>query len=509
MRNLLLPPVILLLSSWRAARAQKCQPITHEMCIDLPYNLTSFPNMVGEENYKDASESISTYKALLSVVCSEQLKFFLCSVYFPMCNEKIAQSIGPCRPLCLSVKEKCLPVLEGFGFSWPDAIRCEKFPLENNRDKMCMKGPNEEGTIQHEKPVELFDETNDKLVARHCTIDEVFVKKSGKCVPLCTGTQRIAQVERDAATKLLLFLASCSVILTLLSTFIVIISRFGALNTIADVSLFFASVSFAVSAVVYIFSISFREQVSCTDYTHHLLFVIGGLSHVPCSSVGSLIYYSSTCGRFWWLLLCFTWNRATRTSQMLEEATSRIHMLVWGIPLGPLMLALLAMSISANPLTGICMVGASSNATDWIFNFMRELILFVVCTFALTADCCRLLGSDFSEVNSFAGIIAAFYPISALFYMLSFVNEAAQPAVSTYSKTFNIVSSLKFSFDLVLSLIITTLCFIYFLSRISKSPNSKASKEGYQPAVPNLPQPAIPVAARSNTYASTFRTNMI
>ncbi|CAL2030135.1 unnamed protein product [Caenorhabditis brenneri] len=503
--------------------AQRCQRVDHEMCADLPYNLTSFPNLVGEESYKDASESILTYKPLLSVVCSEQLKFFLCSVYFPMCNEKLAHPIGPCRPLCLSVQEKCLPVLESFGFSWPEVIRCDKFPLENNREKMCMKGPNEQGAIQDEKAKyaaeerDNNDDENDKQRAiadrlnGKCPQDEVFLNRSMKCVPLCSNPQKVGQTDRESSSRLLLFLSLSSVILTILSVFIVGLSfyfrRLEMLNSLPETAMFFSCIAFCTTSAIYIVSVSFKDQfqISCTDYTHHLLFVVGGLSHVPCSTVASLIYYSATCSRLWWLLICFSWNKATRTANILDDSRTRVIMLILGIPLAPLMLALLAKAVAANPLTGLCFIGAASSGTDWFFNFCRELILFLISSIALSSACCRLLGSDDQEVNGFAGVIAAVYPIAALFYMLSFINDATQPNLML-DRSFNAVSATKFSFDLLLSFIMCGFCLVYLLFKIARS-SSKVSKEGYQPAVPKLPQPAIPGSVRSNTYASTFRTN--
>lgn len=51
---------------------------------------------------------------------SLSVQFFLCSVYVPMCTDKVPIPIGPCGSMCLSVKRKCLPVLHEFGFIWPE-----------------------------------------------------------------------------------------------------------------------------------------------------------------------------------------------------------------------------------------------------------------------------------------------------------------------------------------------------------------------------------------------------
>lgn len=51
---------------------------------------------------------------------SVHLQFFLCSVYVPMCTDKVPIPIGPCSSMCISVKKRCFPVLHEFGFIWPE-----------------------------------------------------------------------------------------------------------------------------------------------------------------------------------------------------------------------------------------------------------------------------------------------------------------------------------------------------------------------------------------------------
>uniref|UniRef100_A0A1I7WXR3 Frizzled domain-containing protein n=1 Tax=Heterorhabditis bacteriophora TaxID=37862 RepID=A0A1I7WXR3_HETBA len=149
------------------------------------------------------------------------------------------------------------------------------------------------------------------------------------------------------------------------------------------------------------------EVISCTDYSSHLLFVIGDLPHIPCSSVASLLYYFGTAGRLWWLILCYTWNYQTTNT--------------------------------------------GSIILDGVFNLFRDFVLVFACSLPLLFGCFTMLNSPQDQFS--AGLVGVLYPVAALFYI-----------------------------------------------------SPVGNKHGYQPAVPRIPQPTIPVSIRShNTYASAQR----
>lgn len=89
-----------------------CEPIGVELCMGLGYNMTGMPNLGGNDAQQDADYSLKSFTPLIQYGCSQQLKLFLCSVYVPMCTEKVANPIGPCRGLCESVRSRCYPVLQ-------------------------------------------------------------------------------------------------------------------------------------------------------------------------------------------------------------------------------------------------------------------------------------------------------------------------------------------------------------------------------------------------------------
>lgn len=79
----------------------KCEPITIPICMDIPYNLTIMPNMLGHTQQNEAGHEVHQFAPLVKIDCSPDLQFFLCLVYVPLCTI-LDQPIPPCRSLCES-----------------------------------------------------------------------------------------------------------------------------------------------------------------------------------------------------------------------------------------------------------------------------------------------------------------------------------------------------------------------------------------------------------------------
>ncbi|KAM8825952.1 uncharacterized protein ACB058_019405 [Synchiropus picturatus] len=106
-----------------------CQAITVSLCRDLPYTETLLPNVRGHHTQEEVHQEVSQFFSLVKVQCSAHLKTFLCSVYTPECVS--GQARPPCRTLCEQARSDCSPILNKFGFQWPDALRCEAFTTES------------------------------------------------------------------------------------------------------------------------------------------------------------------------------------------------------------------------------------------------------------------------------------------------------------------------------------------------------------------------------------------
>lgn len=63
----------------------RCEPITVPMCRNLAYNMTSMPNQFEHSTQSEAAAEAHQFWALVEFNCAPELKFFLCSMYTPIC----------------------------------------------------------------------------------------------------------------------------------------------------------------------------------------------------------------------------------------------------------------------------------------------------------------------------------------------------------------------------------------------------------------------------------------
>lgn len=105
----------------------KCEKITIPLCKDIQYNETIMPNLLNHMKQDDAGLEVHQFFPLVKVQCSKQLKFFLCTMYVPVCTV-LEDAIPPCRSLCNEARTGCESLMNKFGFEWPETLRCDQFP---------------------------------------------------------------------------------------------------------------------------------------------------------------------------------------------------------------------------------------------------------------------------------------------------------------------------------------------------------------------------------------------
>lgn len=181
------------------ASVRTCEPIKVAMCKNIGYNATGMPNLARHTLQADADVTLQTFSPLVQYGCSSQLHLFLCAVYVPMCTDKVALPIGPCRGLCESVYARCYPVLRGFGFPWPAELDCSLFPAENNHEHMCMEGPGERTPAVGTVPLDGGVSGQGACRRLVHSSSWVWVRGSGRCAQFCDAEVLWEASERKAA----------------------------------------------------------------------------------------------------------------------------------------------------------------------------------------------------------------------------------------------------------------------------------------------------------------------
>ena len=139
----------------------RCEPITIPLCNDIQYNMTIMPNLLNHQKQEDAGLEVHQFFPLVKVQCSKDLKFFLCSMYAPVCTV-LENPIPPCRKLCVSARNGCESLMNKFGFKWPESLRCENFPEQG----LCV-GENSSEPVEPSRP----SITPSPAVPRNRTVD--------------------------------------------------------------------------------------------------------------------------------------------------------------------------------------------------------------------------------------------------------------------------------------------------------------------------------------------------
>ncbi|VDD97599.1 unnamed protein product [Enterobius vermicularis] len=122
---------------------KRCEPIQIPLCADSRYKYTFFPNPIVQADLQSLKTQADHFKPLLRMACHPHLKFFVCSVFAPMCPEQMPRAVTSCRSLCEEVRRDCSGVLNNYSIDWPESLNCSKFP---ESPELCMSPKSSEKT---------------------------------------------------------------------------------------------------------------------------------------------------------------------------------------------------------------------------------------------------------------------------------------------------------------------------------------------------------------------------
>ncbi|KAK7071108.1 hypothetical protein SK128_012839, partial [Halocaridina rubra] len=137
--------VIVISTGVSRVESQYCQPITIPECQNISYNMTIMPNFFNHSSQERASCAMQEMLSHFKYECSPDLKFFLCTLYAPVCTI-LDIPLPPCRTFCRTIKLNCGRTLRKFDFSWPHQIRCSSFPPEG---ELCVAPSTPTPLLQH------------------------------------------------------------------------------------------------------------------------------------------------------------------------------------------------------------------------------------------------------------------------------------------------------------------------------------------------------------------------
>lgn len=417
--------VCLICSTFASETVRSCEPIKSSMCRTVGYNVTGMPNLADHLDQEDAMLQLQTFTPLIQYGCSSRLKFFLCSVYVPMCTEKVITPIGPCRPLCESVRDRCKPVLHEFGYPWPGALNCTKFPTENNHEHMCMEGPDDEDDKHTVPPIRrprpehttyaasghrVKDASNakvpdlPKLNFKPCVhlgyrnyMKYTYINRTDRCALLCGQNDAFTDDNKYFANIWMAVWAGlcfASTLFTIL-TFLIDSQRFRY----PERPIILMAMCYNIYSIAYIVRlIAGREDIACDTESQsgQSILIQEGLENTDCAIVFLLLYFFGTASALWWVILTLTWFLATALKwghEAIQVRSSYFHLAAWAIPAIKTIIILVMRDVDADELTGICYVGSQSTSTLMAFAIAPLVVYLFLGTSFLVAGFVSLLRS--------------------------------------------------------------------------------------------------------------------
>lgn len=336
---------------------------------------------------------VHQYWPLVEIKCSADLKFFLCSVYTPICIEDYAMPLPACRSVCERARAGCAPLMQKYGFQWPERMACERLPRLGDPDHLCMEETDRAKEPEPPQPPP-------RKPHKHCkdpkncesgpaagpgSAGEAAAPADGDCgcacrppllsaraanasaamaalgVPACALPCRGAFFTREekdfAAVWVALWSGLCAAsTLMTLTTFLIDSQRFKY----PERPIVYLSACYFMVALGYLARLALgRDEVACD----------GGLLRTSadgpsaCTLVFILVYFFGMASSIWWVVLSFAWFLAAGLkwgNEAIAGHAQYYHLAAWLIPAAKTVAVLLAGAVDGDPVAGVCYVGNSS-----------------------------------------------------------------------------------------------------------------------------------------------------
>ncbi|XP_036952682.1 frizzled-3-like isoform X2 [Acanthopagrus latus] len=337
-----------------------CEPIRLRMCQDLPYNTTFMPNLLNHYDQQTAALAMEPFHPMVNLVCSADLRMFLCALYTPVCTE-YGQVTMPCRSLCQRAKDECHKLMEIFGVAWPDDMECSRFPdcdepYPRPEDLVTSSDPTEQSSMTVQRDYGFWCPRELKLDP---DLGYTFMGRKD-----CSAPCPSMFFKQQELTFMRYFIGVVSIVclsatLFTFLTFLIDVTRFRY----PERPIIFYAVCYVMVSLVFFLGFLLEDRVACNAVSpaqFRASTITQGSHNKVCTLFFMVLYFFTMAGSVWWVILTITWFLAAVPkwgSEAIEKKALLFHAIAWGLP-GALTVTLLALNkIEGDGISGVCFIG--------------------------------------------------------------------------------------------------------------------------------------------------------
>ncbi|KAG7470074.1 hypothetical protein MATL_G00135780 [Megalops atlanticus] len=336
-----------------------CEPIKVHRCLGMPYNTTYFPNMMEHYDQDIAASRMEPFVPLINLQCSPDVHHFLCQAFVPVCTEQ-NKVVWPCRALCERVHSDCSKDIKTFGIDWPPELQCDRLEDCRSSPDGSVAPPTKRMTTPKSSPSAKRD------LGFWCPLQLKTPPGQGAsflgvqdCAPPCANMY-FKPHEVEFAKN---FIGVSSIVclgatLFTFLTFLIDVKRFRY----PERPIIFYAVCYSLVSLIYFVGFLLGNGTACNRATQPgaVDTVVLGSQNKGCTLLFMLLYFFSTAGTVWWVILTITWFLAAGpkwSCEAIEKKAVWFHSVAWGVP-GALTVMLLALNkVEGDNISGVCFVG--------------------------------------------------------------------------------------------------------------------------------------------------------
>lgn len=395
----------------------QCDNINKPICQGLQYQKTKMPNSVGITNQEDSEKRMKDYYPLINIQCSHYFRFFLCTIYFPMCTDVFggSKALLPCKQLCIYIQSRCEPYIQAFKLKWPVELNCTALPANST---MCIQPRSYEQDlnrtldsksidelrklypyynnlfnsydsklkhVENENPIK---ELGSKCLESHVLFPSGFDNKTksvlNTCRPRCDINFWYSSSDKTLARMWYLIWT----VLCLVSSFVAILTfvfdqkeRF----MYPERPIIFIVLCYGFVCIFNLFQFGLgRKRIVC-QATHtdpqEVILMKEGFESPMCTLTFLGMYYFDMVAALWWLMLaisCYLASARKWSCEGLERISNVMHIVAWTIPAISTTIVLILHKIDADELLGSCYVGRQNSKANLFFILLPRMIYFLL-----------------------------------------------------------------------------------------------------------------------------------